>query len=158
MINYKKILAFDPGATTGWVMIQLKDRKIVDHGTFLLEDVDYTTHLFARIKSKTIIIIERFRVRPGAGATAWSSEPSIQVIGVIKKCAKILNCTIVMQEPAQGKRMTNDILRDAGYDLDKVKNHHIRDALRHAVVWMRKQDKDWHLKLANMEKERICQK
>ena len=63
-----------------------------------------------------------------------------------------------MQEPAQGKRMTNDILRDAGYDLDKVKNHHIRDALRHAVVWMRKQDKDWHLKLANMEKERICQK
>lgn len=153
------IMAFDPGDTTGWVYVYVDFNNIKGYGIFDHKDfVKFDDKCDEFMPYSNIIIIERFLVRPGAGPSAWTDEPALQVIGRIKAKAAHFGVEVIFQEPAQAKRMNNEVLKDAGFNLEDIKNQHVRDALRHALVWMRKNDSELHQLLAWKEARRCAKK
>lgn len=130
-----KIIAIDPGVTTGFChAFYRQEHKLVQYYPFqLVEDVDEFWHHLARIQPR-YIIMEDFVHRHNQ--TKVNYFP-IQLIGVARLYSLVANhqCAIIMQTPAKGKSYYSDtILRNNG--LYKRGVPHGMDASRHLLQWL----------------------
>lgn len=130
-----KILAIDPGKTTGWASIEVDEGKItlgifgVTRDTTLVEIID-------EIKATDIVIYEAWLTRPKhleRGAFDWDPMITPQVIGSLLAHCKTLEKEVVeKQQPS---------VKPVGYALAGMKyvkgkqGTHWQDALAHAVFY-----------------------
>ena len=126
-----KVLAFDPGETTGWAFLMPGPGPSTSTspvcGEFpTWQDVRSLIELY----SPQMIVLEEFRLRPRAAfALTWTTFPTIEVIGVIKFLADDFNIPYRTQTAAQAKV----------YRLQPLSGitNHAGDALRHAICCQR---------------------
>lgn len=126
-------LSIDPGKTTGWARFDEQGEpiafgKITGPDKFLdwLEDQS----------DVSVYIIEEYRNRPGTKVNVWSTGPTQQHIGAIKRIAHKRNITIHMQEASQ----LSIGLRFIGMHR-QYKGKHVPDdvsALAHGTYFLRK--------------------
>ena len=133
--NDIKILALDPGKTTGWAEITIKDGKIqlgiwgVTKDTTLVE-------LIPNIKEADIIVYEAWLTRPKhlqRGAFDWDPMITPQVIGsLLTLCRALEKKEPVKQQPS---------IKPVGYGFAGMKyvagkqGTHWQDAIAHAVFY-----------------------
>ena len=123
-----KVLAFDPGETTGWAVLSPGNLEAGEFPAWQ-EVRNIIKHY-----SPQMIVIEEFRLRPSAAlALTWTTFPTIEVIGVIKFLAESFNIPCKTQTAAQAKVFKLKLNLKA---LEGVPNH-AGDALRHAICCQR---------------------
>lgn len=140
-----RVLAFDPGGTTGWASMVFYQGAGVgggDHfewgcGQFGPFKQHRDLFQFLKLQEPDVVIYERFDKRANLGAEFMS----IEYIGVIK-----LHCQRVFQPDIYGQRVfeqsssqakgfwTDDKLKKL--DLWKPGMKHAMDARRHLLYWM----------------------
>lgn len=126
-----KVIAIDPGGTTGWAAGVLEPGcfKFVKADSFVL-----WTGLGELLRSEPhLVLLEDFRIFPGKGrALAGAVLVAPQVIGVVRYLCQEQSITCLMRQasmkvihpPPRDKAWIGMFLRDR-------KNEHERDALRH---------------------------
>lgn len=154
------ILAFDPGGTTGWSLlvlprnIQRKDvfswppdailasAKVWEHGEIVTTgDEDNAAYQMARLCQMwpgAAIVIEDFILR------VERKEKSRELLSPVRITAKLeaylwkTGRKPFLQDPSQGKRMTDERLALLGALVDDGLPDHARDADRHAVMFLKR--------------------
>lgn len=123
-----KLLAFDPGQTTGWA--RFEDTILTGAGT--LSGLGAVWGLLTDFKPDKIVM-EGFRLYPGrAAAKIYSSFPEIEVIGVIRLFAELHGIVLIEELASEAKqRYPDDRLKSM--DL-YIPNKHARDAVRHGLL------------------------
>lgn len=120
-----RLLAFDPGGTTGWVY--LRGGELIQHGNFSgWEGV----HEVLRRWNVDIIVIENYRMRPTT--PKWSVPQAAEVIGVLEYQAQVAQGydpdQIVRQEPHMAMHLIGP----------KGLSAHEKSALGHAAAYLLK--------------------
>lgn len=120
------VLVIDPGETSGWAVANGEEKKVIAVGEMKLWHK--LNELIEKYKPE-YIVYESFSLYPWAAKSlAWSSFPTIEVIGVIKYCAERDGITLIAQTPADRKK---------AHIYVNFKSAHVRSAVRHAVVFVR---------------------
>lgn len=132
------IIGVDPGGTTG--LVKVLNGEVVDEGQ--LDFIGAVRWLNSEIPLADLVVVERFVI---SGRTMTGSRDgamdAIHLIGVCRALGELYTVPVMQQTPADAKNAFNDdVLRRTGY-YDKVKGRHARDALRHALLAIRKTDK-----------------
>lgn len=127
-----RVLAIDPGRMTGYCYAAWKDGKLFFCPFQALDDVEDLYFRIAKFEPKHIII-EDFAFR--GGARKGLELFPVQLIGVTRLYyAMHADCTLTVQQPAQGKSYYSDnTLKQLG--LYKRGDEHGRDASRHLLQW-----------------------
>jgi hypothetical protein len=130
-----KILALDPGKTTGWACITVTD-KIIHLGQFgNCKDMELV-ELVPYIEDADVVVYESFYVRPDmamSGKFNWSEMPALKVIGSLMTLCKLhQKSTVVKQQPSQ--RVPGYAFAGMNYK-QKAKGKHWQDALAHACFY-----------------------
>lgn len=135
------IWAFDPGETTGWCHLSVRDGEIgvfdsgeLDHfsiGNLLFDNPT----LRAAVSKQDIIqmdfIVEKYVMNSKITQSPWSLETT----GLIRYFAKIYNIALHSQTPSQAKSLIkNDVIQRAG--LYVPGQGHAMDAVRHALYFL----------------------
>lgn len=128
------VLAFDPGISTGWAMIEVLDRKITPLGCGVMKPFD-TLAIQELVKQCDIVVTENFRPRKkesDRGAFIQREMTTSEYIGKIETIAELEGKRNVRQEPST---------KPAGYGWSNQKyvagkqGQHFQDALAHAVYY-----------------------
>lgn len=132
------IIGVDPGGTTG--LVKLLYGHVVDDEQ--LDFIGAVRWLNSEIPLADLVVVERFVI---SGRTMTGSREgamdALHLVGVCRAMCELYGVKIMQQTPADAKNAFNDgVLRRTGY-YDKVKGKHARDALRHALLAVRKTDK-----------------
>lgn len=132
-----RILAIDPGLTTGWAAFNKEGfpfatGMIKEPGG--IKNANLKTHVdwFKRLKNKPqTIVLEQFRVRPG-GETNGQRVIASEVIGVVRTWAILNDVGLVMSEPSN----LSDGCKLAGIIMpkDHAKSH-VPSALAHGTYY-----------------------
>ena len=125
-----RVLAFDPGETTGWALVDSE----TENRTFLSGEFPAFSWAAKLVNGyePDVAVVEAFRLYPSrAKAQSWSTFPAVEVIGVIKFVCQKANVPIVFQNASLAKSIWVDC--DQG-----AINKHAYDALRHALIWLRR--------------------
>jgi hypothetical protein len=146
-----RILAIDPGETTGWAYTDTEHRKgLLYSGHFPLWQDLYELIWFpfgAPQKSGTfgpelattpvhVVIIEAFVLYPWAARSkSWHSFPTVEVIGVAKYLAAQADARVVMQPASLAKAKWLRRVRLQG-------NTHEVDAQKHLLVYLKREGLD----------------
>jgi hypothetical protein len=143
-----RILALDPGETTGWAYTNTRwvgegEAKLY-HGDFRgWEDLEafirgsaFPLSPPATEHPTDVVIIEKFVLYPWAGAQqTWSDFPTIEVIGVAKFLAAKVDARVVMQPASDAKSKWIKRAPVKG-------NRHEKDAQRHLLVFLKREGLD----------------
>lgn len=128
----QKIIAFDPGGTTGFALLQegqvvrIGEVPHADLFPFLQETTKY-------LGSDDIVICEDYKIRPGKqNAHIWQSPLAYRVLGNIELWAFQLGARFEIQQPSIKPVGYARLNKKAG----KGKGNHQYDALAHAVYYM----------------------
>jgi hypothetical protein len=125
-----KITALDPGKTTGWAVIYVKD-KTVTLGPFG-ETKDMTlVDIKEHLQNATVVLYEGFWIRPDKsrqGSFDWNQMPAPQVIGSLLTLCKLFEVPVVKQQPGQR-------IPGYGYLGLTSRKRHYEDALAHAMFY-----------------------
>ena len=118
-----KVLAFDPGKTTGWALVA-DTGEILDWGEVALSlDVEF---LIQESKPDLVVYEDFVLYQFKAQAQAWKHFDPVEVIGVIKHICLCHEIECQKQMAWQAKRVEID---------PKPKgSKHAYDAMRHALV------------------------
>lgn len=128
-----RIIALDPGGTTGWCLVNAKG-LIIDYGQLVDEHHAKLYDLLTNEHPDTVIC-ERFMHRQTLGV----DQTALEYIGVAKLWCEIEQVPLVMQTAAQAKGFWTDTkLKDI--NLYKANKRHAMDAIRHALVYLMKTD------------------
>jgi hypothetical protein len=131
-------LAIDPGKTTGWARFD-SEGKLTAFGKIKGEDkfLDW----LEEENGIEVAVIEQYRNRPGTQINTWSTGPTQQHIGAIRRVCRKRGWTVHFQEPSPcldiGLRFLG--LRDTYKGRDWQK--HVPDdvaALAHGTYFLRK--------------------
>lgn len=139
-----RILALDPGETTGWARVDTITTPGSIHygrspGWTQLQEL-----IFAPTMSRPepsvfkvdVVVIEKFTLYPWAARSkVWSEFPTVEVIGVAKYLAAQAGARVVMQGA--------DVAKAKWLKKAKVKgNAHERDAQRHLLAFLKREGLD----------------
>jgi len=126
-----KILSFDPGGTTGWAVIEYdeKQSKLIQYGQIAGGYKGFKEFYLNSGIEADVIVCESFSLRPGMPSV--NLEPCY-VIGVLYALA---SQEVVMYPPSYKVFCDNDALKRLGFYI--VGQQHARDAVRHAVAYLR---------------------
>jgi hypothetical protein len=134
-----KILAIDPGKTTGWAEINVED-QVISLGIFGNTKDTTLVELIPNIKEADVVVCEAWLTRPKnlqRGAFDWDPMITPQVIGSLTTLCKALERKApVKQQPS---------IKPVGYAFAGMKylagkqGTHWQDALAHAVYYAVKQ-------------------
>jgi hypothetical protein len=127
-----KILATDPGLSTGYAWIKvLDDRSIEILDIGVVKDIDGLEELKSKIEESDLLVIESFHVRPqDAHKLIFQELSAPEAIGVLKSMAKKAGIEFQMQSPS---------LKPVGYSWAGLtytkgkKGMHSQDAIAHAI-------------------------
>ena len=128
-----RILAIDPGKTTGYCYGAFKDGKLYYHP---FQSFDAVEDLWDKMQTfqPAHIVCESFEFRKNS--RAGLELFSVQLIGVahLYEALHPHDCTLYMQTAAYGKGYyTDNVLKQSG--LYVRGNEHARDATRHLLQW-----------------------
>lgn len=128
-----RVLAIDPGVTTGYCYAKIEGGKIKYHPFQIVDDVD---DFWARLQKfdPSYIVMEDFEFR--GGARKGLDLFPVQMIGVARLYSlhPKTNCTLFIQKAATGKSYYSDaVLKQR--NLYKRGNPHAMDASRHLLQW-----------------------
>lgn len=133
-----KVLALDPGETTGWFYRDFATGEM--QGGTVPKDHQRVVDLIMDLKPD-LIIYETFHLYPGkAQSLAWNSFYPCEVIGVIKLIATGLKCELVAQAPSVKKYaggLQADWVHFQHNDLKEKVTEHVKDAYLHLKYWER---------------------
>lgn len=125
-----RILAIDPGITTGYA---LYNGPQYDFVSWQGKDDEYDVFNYLRNFDPDVIVCESFLFRQAK--TKVELFP-VQLIGVVNLYGRISNSKIVLQTPAQAKGFVQDRhLKKLNYWNNKFTNHP-NDAARHLVYYL----------------------
>jgi len=123
-----KILAIDPGVSTGVIFVDPVQPEESTYGKVI--------HLWEQLDkiiertSPDVIVIEAFRLYPHMAKTMIGNDfPSSQVIGVTKYLAAKAGIPVVEQMASMAKHIAKN---------PRLHNPHLQDAWRHAAVYWRR--------------------
>lgn len=129
-----ELLAFDPGGTTGYAIVDLNTHEVVETGQFK----DWRTLVPAILVGcdPEVVAFESFTLRRGA-YTSDQIDP-VYVIGAIESWAKWGNIPTHHYPPSTTKQVTDAVLERLGWLITpKTPNRHANDALRVAACYLR---------------------
>jgi len=142
------VVGVDPGVTTGVAFGVLKNGHFaLDKGFECAGSLEGILTLSREIKgffgsNRGVVVVEDFRLRGGpVGTTKIEGLAPVAVGAMLKMSLFMLKFDVaggvMMQTASQAKTtVTNERLRALG--LWVVGSEHIRDAVRHAELWCRK--------------------
>lgn len=138
----KRILAIDPGQSTGWVVIEGRTAtkpyfNLVNHGTVK----GWTAYeaLFKRASNIDVVVIEVFHARPEflrrlAASKKWVRLEEPEKVGYAKGWCAAKGKLYVEQRPAD-MAIGHKLLPGTIHKSDSDPNRHWKDALAHAAVY-----------------------
>lgn len=122
-----RLLALDPGTTTGWAFFV--DGELKKCGQCIGEDIRIEKLILEL--NPTVVVTEEYVLYPWAiRQQQWSDLPVSQLIGVIKFICKKQKVAIVMQGANLGKGFCKDA-RLRGWNYYITGKKHANDAIRH---------------------------
>ena len=126
-----KILSFDPGGTTGWALIGYneKESRLLDYGQITGGYKGFKEFYLNSSIEPDVIVCESFSLRPGMPSV--NLEPCY-VIGVLYALA---DRELILYPPSYKVFCDNDALKRLGFYIRG--QQHARDAIRHAVAYLR---------------------
>lgn len=130
-----KILAIDPGKTTGWANISVDAAKHISLGEFGNSKDMTLVEISSHIQAADVIVYESFYVRPDmamSGKFNWQEMPALKVIGSLMTLCKLYQKSTVKQQPSQ--RVPGYAFAGLNYK-QKAKGKHWQDALAHACFY-----------------------
>ena len=128
-----KVLGIDPGKTTGWVVVDTDN--VILHGQVAFDDAPKL--LDSLIVTVNFVAIERFTIGPRTLQLSRQMEAVYVIGGTIFLC-ELSEVPWGLQTPADAKAaFTDDYLKTIEM-FDKVAGRHARDALRHALLAIRR--------------------
>jgi hypothetical protein len=130
-----KILAIDPGVTSGFCYARIAQNTLLEFYPF--QAIDDVEDMWDRIEAfkPRYIICEDFEYRSGKGRSGLNLFP-VQLIGVVKlyELKAQQQCAVFMQKASTGKSYYNDVnLKAKGFYRRGVP--HGMDATRHLLQW-----------------------
>jgi hypothetical protein len=124
-----RILAVDPGSTTGYAVIE--EGQVATFGSPTGQDEIWQWYEWIEDQYFDVFVIEDFRIRPGVNFS-WSQLFPIQVIGALKYLAWKKGAEIVIQQASIKPAAYGQI----GLKYEKGKQGmHIKDAVAHGMWW-----------------------
>jgi hypothetical protein len=131
-----RILAIDPGVTTGYCYAEIEDRHLIYKPFQVVDDIDDMWRRLENFRPR-IIIIEDFEFRRGKRAAGGLNLFPIQMIG----CARLYSlmsshqCGLVVQKASTGRGgyYTDATLKKLGLYIRG--QPHAMDASRHLLEW-----------------------
>lgn len=130
-----KILAFDPGVTTG-VTVWTENIMQSTQNKYTPGEMS----LYLRTQQPTEIVYERFIYQRRSRVELFP----VQIIGVIEAYAELAGVPVKVQTPSQAKNLwTDEKLKKLG--LWEISKPHAMDALRHMMYYLvvTKGDRSW---------------
>jgi len=126
-----RILSFDPGGTTGWALVEFDETssRLVSYGQITGGHKGFKEFYLNHRHSADIIVCESFSLR--IGHKSVNLEPCY-VIGVLYA---LTNQEIFFYPPSYKIFCNNDALKRLDFYIKG--QEHARDAVRHAVVYLR---------------------
>lgn len=141
MAKMTTIVAIDPGAkhTAVAALYQLP--------TVEIQCLTVDTELFSVVLwevlcrlSPDVVVLEKFALYPWmAKAQAWSTFRTVEVIGVVRLWCETEPAQLVLQTAAERKSVKTRDLKEK-YGIECADNHQ-RDAAKHLVVYLRKEQR-----------------
>lgn len=129
-----ELLAFDPGGTTGYAVVDLETREVVETGQFA--DWRATVPDLIAVQPYDAIAYESFILRRGA-YTSDQIDP-VYVIGAIESWARCEGIPTYRYPPSTTKQVSDEVLERLGWLITpKTPNRHANDALRVAACYLR---------------------
>jgi len=132
-------LAIDPGGTTGMAW-RTFDGK-VGHAQMPAKDaraLAFQTLMLQPDFPPTTIVMESFILHASVlKKSRQGVHDAIETIGAWRTYCEFTGTPFIEQSPAQGKRISNDTLREVG--LYVVRLEHARDAARHLALYEMKE-------------------
>lgn len=124
-----KLVAFDPGLTTGWALFE--EGQVSKVGESKWEDELFTLFKFEYIQTADLFIVEDFLLQKERNQR-WTRLETPQVIGAIKLRAHQLGVPVVMQQPS---------IKPVAFkwmETEKPKGHapHYLDAVAHGNYYL----------------------
>jgi hypothetical protein len=145
-MSESKIVAFDPGGTTGWAMLS-QDWSLT-HGIFTEKDHHLALWKFLLINMPDIVVCERF-VYQNREATPTLELISRDYIGVITLWCQLYGKHLEMQTVSDAKSQWPDkkliLLKNQGQNMPKIV--HAKDAMRHLMLYLVKQQAYYFLRM-----------
>jgi len=138
--NHVKIIAVDPGATTGVAWTDFSEEGIPELNTSMPKGFEAACTLFERFGGSPyrsnfdLLVIERFSITAKTVTkTREGSNLAIELIGVAKWVALQCGLKVEEQSPADAKNFASDAkLRKIGWYTPGP--DHARDATRHLLL------------------------
>jgi len=140
-----KILAFDPGGTTGVCFSNTQNLKFDYSKKYFNSIVQWTDNVIDFLPLKEcieettpdLVVVESFKLYPWkAKAKIWDDFEEVQKIGAIKLTCLANNIELVLQGANQKKFFKDKKLKE--FNLYKNKTPHERDAIRHNLIYIMK--------------------
>lgn len=154
------IIAIDPGGTTGWSLIVIK-RELLgqnvfkqpmemilrtklqwDHGQVdcRLQEDAAVCKLRRLINDwpSAAVVIEDFILRPARKESSRELLSPVRITAKIEHHLWLHGRNVFLQQPAMGKRMTDERLKQLGVYTAVGGLQHARDADRHAIMFIRR--------------------
>lgn len=136
-----EILAFDPGETTGFV-VMLDDwppnNNSVVTTSNLRGEKEICAAYFTALDLAAhppVVVVESFKLFPHmAKQQIGSSFPSCEVIGMLRILAFLANLDICFQPPSVQKNWPSESLKKYGFNTSNLSLHQL-SALKHALQW-----------------------
>jgi hypothetical protein len=136
-----KWLAIDPGTTTGLCWRGIHDEighKQLYHTEVAEQFIAWVETHYSHIPIPEVVVMESFIIHPSSMKKSRSGmHHAIELIGLVRHCCAWLGVEFIEQTPAQGKRIKNNHLKDAG--MYSPGFGHANDAARHLFLYAAKQ-------------------
>jgi hypothetical protein len=155
MDSMTKILAVDPGHTTGYVIGEFEPEKFnamkiyndpselsvslnivrVGEWTSMEELEDLLLDLFHKTD---VVVCERYVIYPNRAESHVGDQlETPQIIGIVKWLAWRICCVdVVEQSASQAKQRWPDSRLEKYYPMARIYSPHIQDALRHLLTYI----------------------
>lgn len=130
-----RILAVDPGGTTGWVTYDTETAEFEsgqDSDRF-----EFCERAVGRIVAQVdVVVCEDFRITVQTAKKSQQPD-ALKIIGTLEYAAHVVRKLVVLQTPGDAKRFSTDArLKKAG--LWTPGRRHANDAARHLFLFMAK--------------------
>lgn len=131
-----KILAFDPGKLTGYVVFNSETRELVEGGQIAYEDApSKISSLINATVDGDVVAYERYIISPQTVRFSRQHE-ALDVIGGIIFLVSLLEAKVILKPQTASvakTKISNGILKELGYFKQCVGVHQ-KDAMRHCLL------------------------
>lgn len=141
---YPKIIAFDPGGTTGYASYHngVNGQMVFDGGQLGPHEHHVELYNLLQDYQPHIVVCEAFEFRQHKGTGEGKKDKvelmSCEYIGVIKMWCRMMGMAPIMQGTFVLGNMTNTRLDKLGllYKTTLTRNRHYHDAMRHLLYYL----------------------